>query len=716
MLVSGGFVYALDSDGIAVVTMDMPGQAVNTMNETYCDYMDETLNSIKADRDKLKGVIITSAKKTFFAGGDINKILEQKQLEAWDGAFELNMRLKKQLNELEALGVPVVAAINGAAMGGGFEICLACHYRIALELEAVVGLPEVSLGLLPAAGGIVRSVRLLGIQRAFPLLVEGKRFKAVAALEAGLVHELASNVDDMMLKARAWILATPQAQQPWFAKHYKIPGGDGFSPANAMMLAGAPAMLRQKTRGLLPAPEAILAVMAESSCVGYEAAMMIESRYFSELLRSPESTSLINTMYFQMNEISAGASRPSGIAKNKITKVGVLGAGMMGRGIAYSTALSGTAVVLKDISIENAEKGKDYSRQILAKALARGRKTQEQVDQILGLIETTESNEDLSDCDLIIEAVFEDVELKHKLTREIEPFLKPSCIWGSNTSTLPITLLAEAFSDPARFIGLHFFSPVDKMALVEIICGEQSGDDTLAYVYDYVQQISKSPIVVNDGRGFYTSRVFGSFCDEGLHLLSEGVNPAIIENIAKAAGMPVGPLSVMDEVEIELMRKVGDTNLELDRRLDQDFHSVHAKLQDLSKEMCELGRTGRGTGKGFYDYAADGSKSLWLGLAEKFGGTEVIPTEDIRDRLMFRQVIETIDCMRRGVLESARDANIGSIFGWGFPAHTGGTFQFIDWFGGEDAFAARAAQLEASYGSRFSLPESLVAIKAALDK
>lgn len=717
MTTNSGFKYELDSDGIAVVTMDMPGQSVNTMNDAYCDYMDESLAQIKADLGQLKGIVIASAKKTFFAGGDINKIMQDKKEQAWERAFELNMRLKRQLNELESIGVPVVAAINGAAMGGGFEICLACHYRIAIDDRNVaVGLPEVSLGLLPAAGGVVRSVRLLGIQNAFPLLIEGKRFSAPEAQKAGLIHELATDAADMMQRAKAWIVANPTAQQPWFDKKYKIPGGEAYTPSNAMMLAGAPAMLHQKTRSLLPAPAAILSVMAESSRVGYQAAMMIESRYFSELLRSPESTSLISTMYFQMNEIAAGASRPQHIEKKKVAKVGVLGAGMMGRGIAYSSALSGMDVVLKDISIENAEKGKDYSRKLLDKQLARGKKTQDQVDQILARIQPSERNEDLSDCDLIIEAVFEDLTLKHKLTKEIEPFLKPACIWGSNTSTLPITLLADAFSDPSRFIGVHFFSPVDKMPLVEVICGEKTGESALAFIYDYVQQIRKSPIVVNDGRGFYTSRVFGCFCDEGLHLLSEGVNPAMIENIAKGAGMPVGPLSVMDEVEIELMRKVGVTNLELDKQQGEDFHAVHSQLQDMSMRMCELGRSGRVSGKGFYDYFDDGSKSLWAGLADMFDGNTEMAVDDIRDRIMFRQVVETLGCIDRGVLTSSRDANIGSLFGWGFPTHTGGAYHFIEWFGGDDAFETRAAELAAKYGSRFALPAPLAEIKAKLNE
>ncbi len=707
------FNYEIDNDGIAIVTMDMPG-SVNKMNRDYIEFMADTIEKIKADQDKLKGVIFASAKKTFFAGGDIATILQDKEEKAWDRAFKLNMVLKEQLNELEALPVPKVAAINGAAMGGGFEICLACNYRIGLVDKAVVGLPEVSLGLLPGAGGVVRSVRMLGLQATFPLLVEGKSYKADAALEAGLINETADSVDDMMTKAKAWLLANPEAKQPWLEKGYKIPGGDAYKPHNAMMLAGAPAMVTQKTKGLLPAPGAALAVMAESTTCGYHAAMLIESRYFSELLQSPECGSLIKTMYYQMNEITAGKSRPADIEPKVCKQVGVLGAGMMGRGIAYAAAMAGVEVVLKDISVENAEAGKNYTRQLLDKRIAKGRMTEEQRDDVLGLIKVTASNEDLKDCDLIIEAVFENLELKHQITRELEPFLKPGCVWGTNTSTLPITLLAEGFSDPARFIGTHFFSPVDKMQLVEIIRGKDTDDTTLAVAYDFVRQIRKSPIVVQDARGFYTSRVFGCFVDEGLHMLSEGVNPVILENLAKQVGMPVGPLSVMDEVEIELMRKVGVTNQELDARLGDNFYQAHSKLQTLAIEMCKLGRTGRGCGKGWYDYHQDGSKELWSGLKEMFGGDTDMPYEDIKDRLMFRQVNETLDCIHRGVLGSARDANIGSIFGWGFPVHTGGTIQFLEWFGGNEAYEARRKELVAKYGDRFELPDTLENILAKL--
>ena len=699
-----GFNYELGADGIAIVTMNMQGP-VNLMNTDYLVFMSDALDRINTDIANIKGIVLTSAKSTFFAGGDIKAILKAKESQDWDSMFEFGQQIKAQMIQLETLGVPVVAAINGAAMGGGFELCLACHYRIALA-SASVGLPEVSLGLLPGAGGVVRSVRLLGLKNSFPLLIEGKPFKAQQAQEAGLIDEVATSSEDMLEKAKAWILANPEAQQPWLKKGYSIPNGNAYARPNAIMLAGTPAMIYKKTKGLLPAPEAIIAVMAESTMCGYQAAMNIESRYFSKLLKTPESTSLIKTLYLQMNEIDAGASRPSG-EQHLIKKVGVLGAGMMGRGIAYATALTGMEVILKDLTVETAEAGKAYSKTILDKRIARGRMTADKGDEVLSRIHTTSSNEDLADCDLIIEAVFENLELKLQLCKETEPYLKDSCIWGSNTSTLPISLLAEGFSDPSRFIGVHFFSPVDKMQLVEIINGQQTSESTLAFVYDYVTKIRKKPIVVNDGRGFYTSRVFGCAVDEAIHLLTEGVDPIIMENVAKQAGMPVGMLAVMDEVDMGLMKKASKANIALDQKLGDNFHQTHTKMSDLAIEMCNIGRSGRACGKGWYDYHEDGSKSLWPELKQKYGADVALPVADIADRIMFRQVIETLTCIDSGVLKSARDANIGSIFGWGFPIHTGGTIQFIEWFGGKDKFEARRAELETKYGARFGLPKAL---------
>jgi 3-hydroxyacyl-CoA dehydrogenase/enoyl-CoA hydratase/3-hydroxybutyryl-CoA epimerase len=709
---ASGFQIEVDSDGVALVTMDMPGQAVNLMNETYAALMEQTLQQLTDDiaKGSIKGIVLTSAKKTFFAGGDIDAILRYQAEAAWDECFRALGHMKRQLLRWETLGVPTAAAINGAALGGGLEICLACHRRVALDAPPVqLGFPEVSLGLLPGAGGVVRSVRLLGLKQAIPLLMEGTRLSSAAARELGLIDDLAADVAELGQKARAWVLANAGYQQPWLRKGFQIPGGNAFAAANAGLLAMAPAVLRKKTRGLLPAPEAILAAAAEGSMTGYEAAMSIESRYFEKLIRGPEAAALIGTLYKQVNEIAARASRPAGIADSKVAKVGVLGAGMMGRGIAHACALAGIAVVLKDMTLANATHGKDQAAVLLDRAVERGRLTAQRRASALALIHPTADNADLADCDIVIEAVFEDLELKRGLTRDLAPSLKPDCIFASNTSTLPISLLAEAHHRPEQFVGLHFFSPVDRMNLVEIIRGRRTGDATLAHAYDFVQQIRKTPIVVADGRGFYTSRVFGAFCDEGVRLLEEGVDPVLIENLARQCGMPVGPLAVMDEVEISLMAKVSKTNKRLDALLGENFSSVHERMNTLAEAMVAEGRTGRAAGRGFYDYRPDGSKSIAPLWKERFGTANEIGADDIRDRLLFRQVVETLHCLRRGVVQTARDANVGSIYGWGFPMHTGGTMRLIDGYG-RQAFVARAAQLAARYGERFQVPDALDAL------
>jgi len=706
-----GFEIAVDSEGVALVTMNMSG-AVNLMNETYAGLMEQTLVELTQGiaEGRIKGIVLTSAKKTFFAGGDIDAILRYQAEASWDACFTELGLMKRQLLRWESLGVPTAAAINGAALGGGLEICLACHRRVALDAPHVqLGFPEVSLGLLPGAGGVVRSVRLLGLKQAIPLLMEGTRLQGAKAKEVGLVDELAIDAADLKQKARSWVLANAGYVQPWLRKGFKIPGGNAFAAANAGLLAVAPAVLRKKTRGLLPAPEAILAAAAEGSMTGYEAAMRIESRYFEKLIRGPESAALIGTLYKQVNEIAARASRPAGIPESKAAKVGVLGAGMMGRGIAHACALAGIAVALKDMTLANATAGKDHAAALLDRAVERGRIDAARRAAALALIHPTTENADLADCDIVIEAVFEDLELKQGLTRDLLPLLKADCIFASNTSTLPISLLALAHGRPEQFVGLHFFSPVDRMNLVEIIRGRRTSDATLAHAYDFVQQIRKTPIVVSDGRGFYTSRVFGAFCDEGVRLLEEGVDPVLIENIARQAGMPVGPLAVMDEVEISLMAKVSKTNKRLDALLGENFSSVHEHMNSLAEAMVSEGRTGRAAGKGFYDYLPDGSKSIAPLWKERFGRTTEISSDDIRDRLIFRQVVETLHCVRRGVVQSARDANVGSIYGWGFPAHTGGTMRTIEGYG-RRAFAARAAQLAARYGERFELPDEFDAL------
>ncbi|MBO6152234.1 MAG: enoyl-CoA hydratase/isomerase family protein, partial [Acinetobacter sp.] len=620
--------------------------------------------------------------------------------------FNMIEEMKAKLRYIETRGIPVVAALNGTALGGGWELALGCHHRVALnDAKAKFGLPEVTLGLLPGGGGIVRMVRLLGLQNAFPFLMEGKQFGVDKAKSLGLIHDTAENEQELLDKAIAWVKANPISQQPFDVKGYKIPGGDPKTPAVAQMLAIAPAMLRDKTKGCYPAPEAIMAAAVEGAQVDVDTALTIESRYFTYLATGQISKNMIGTFWHGLNAIKSGASRPKDIAKWKATKVGVLGAGMMGAGIAYVTASKGIQVVLKDVTLENAAKGKAYSQKLLDKKVSQGRLTAEKREQILALITATASAEDLKGCDLIIEAVFENPELKAKVTQEAESYLVDDGVMASNTSTLPITGLAKASKDASHFIGLHFFSPVDKMQLVEIIKGKNTSAETLAKAYDYVQQIGKTPIVVNDSRGFFTSRVFGTFIQEGLRLLAEGVHPAKIEMAALKAGMPVGPLAIQDEVSLTLSEHVANETRKALQAEGKDLPRSGA--DDVIETMIhQFQRKGKAAGAGFYDYPENGKKHLWEGLSHWKKDTDLSEQEMI-DRFLFVQSLDTLRCFEEGVLESVVDANVGSIFGIGFAPWTGGALQFLNQYGLEKALI-RANTLEVKYGARFKAPQLLI--------
>ena len=703
--------YEKGQDNIVVLTMDMPGQSANTMNAVYREAMGQIVERLEAEKDSIAGVILTSAKKTFFAGGDLNELIQVTKADA-PAFYQMILNIKGQLRRLETLGKPVVAAINGAALGGGWEIALACHHRIALNNSSIqLGLPEVTLGLLPGGGGVVRMVRLLGLEKALPYLAEGKKVRPDAALKAGLIHELASDQDDLLAKARTWIAANPGAAQPWDVKGYKIPGGTPSSPNVAQMLAIAPSVLRDKTKGCFPAPEKIMCAAVEGAQVDFDTAQIIEARYFTELTCGQVAKNMIGTFWFQLNEINAGGSRPQGFEPYVTKKVGVLGAGMMGAGIAYVSAAAGIEVVLKDISLEAAEKGKAYSAKLLEKKVARGQMTPEKRDAFLARIQPSAREADFDGCDLIIEAVFEDRELKAKVTAAAEAAALPGAVIASNTSTLPITGLATAVQNQDRFIGLHFFSPVDKMPLVEIIKGEHTSDETLARGFDYVMQIKKTPIVVNDSRGFFTSRVFGTFTNEGIAMLGEGVSAALIENEARKAGMPVGPLAISDEVSMSLMNHIRQQTLK-DLAAEGKSIPEHPAFAVIDLMLNEYKRPGKAAGAGFYDYPAGGKKHLWPELKARFEKSDAqISQIDVRDRILFIQAIETVRCVEEGVLKSVADANIGSIFGIGFAAWTGGALQFINQYGVQD-FVARAQYLAEQYGERF-LPPALLLEKAA---
>ncbi|TKB47771.1 3-hydroxyacyl-CoA dehydrogenase [Ferrimonas sediminicola] len=693
----------LESDGILQLVLDKPGASANLMDQAFAEDLATTVKAIETM--SYTGIILRSAKRTFFAGGDLGQIAQVTR----DGAepfFNMVESIKASLRVLETGGRPVVACIGGAALGGGWELALACHHRIALDSKGVnVGLPEVTLGLLPGGGGVARTVRIFGLQQALPLLTEGRQFSPVQALETGLVHQLAQSEQGMLQLAREYIQAHPKAAQPWDEKGYRLPGGNPGSPKVAQMLALAPAMLRKKTKGVMPAPEAILCAMVEGAQVDFDTACRIESRYFVQLVCSQQAKNLINTFWFELNAIKGGAGRPPEFAPSRVTRVGVLGAGMMGAGIAYAAASREMEVVLKDISLELAHKGKAYSEGRMAKRVERGRSSEAQARQLLERIRPTESVADLVGCELVIEAVFENRSLKAQVTREAEAVLADHALMASNTSTLPITGLAQASTRPENFIGLHFFSPVDKMPLVEIICGQQTSPESLARAYDFVLQLGKTPIVVNDSRGFFTSRVFATFTNEGIAMLAEGVAPAAIENAAWLAGFPVGPLAVSDEVSLTLMEKIrNQTEADL---AEEGITAPPRESDPVIDRMLELERAGKAVGQGFYDYPQGKKKRLWSGLGGHFPQAEVQPdVQQLKDRLLFIMAVETARCLEEGVLGHRRDADVGSIFGIGFPAWSGGAIQFIDHLGAA-AFVARADELADNHGERFRVPDGL---------
>ncbi|MEV0051686.1 3-hydroxyacyl-CoA dehydrogenase NAD-binding domain-containing protein [Saccharopolyspora shandongensis] len=703
-----------DADGIVVLTLDDPQQQANTMNERYQRSMDETLQRLEAERDNITGVVLTSAKSTFFAGGDLRELVQARPGDA-ERVAETTTGVKRQLRRLETLGVPVVAALNGTALGGGLEIALACHHRIALkDPKARFGFPEVTLGLLPGAGGVVRTVRLLGIADALlNVLLQGQRLRPEKAAEIGIVDELVDTPEQLIAAAKDWIKANPEAAQPWDRPGHKIPGGTPSNPKFAANLPAFPANLRKQLKGApLPAPRNILAAAVEGAQVDFDTALVVEGRYFVELVCGQTAKNMSKAFFFDLQHINSGGSRPAGEPEWRAKKVAVLGGGMMGAGIAYVCAKAGMQVVLKDISLAAAEKGKDYSAKLLEKAIAKGRSTQAKADELLARITPTDQVDPLTGCDLVIEAVFEDPKIKHQVYSEVQDVIDGDALIASNTSTLPITDLAEGVRRREDFIGLHFFSPVDKMPLVEIICGEHTSDRALARAFDVVQQINKTPIVVNDSRGFFTSRVIGTFVNEGVSMLAEGVHPASIEQASAQAGFPAPVLQLFDELTLTLPRKIRDETRRAVEAAGGTWTPHPAELV-LDRMVDEFDRKGRSSGAGFYDYVDGKRAGLWPGLAEHFGAAERDPSEvsltDLKERMLFVEALETVKCLDEGVLRSVPDANIGSIFGIGFPAWTGGVVQYMNGYpGGLAGFVARCRELAERYGERFEPPASLV--------
>jgi 3-hydroxyacyl-CoA dehydrogenase / enoyl-CoA hydratase / 3-hydroxybutyryl-CoA epimerase len=703
-----------DADGVVILTLDDPNQSANTMNAAYAASIRATVDRLQAERDDITGVIITSAKKTFFAGGDLNDLKRATKENAEEIATFVREG-KAVLRELETLGKPVVAAINGAALGGGLEIALACHHRIVVDdPKAVVGFPEVQLGLLPGAGGVVRTVRMLGIVNALmQLLLQGQRLRPAKALEVGVVDEVVPTRDDLVPAAKQWIAANPEAQQPWDAdKKYKIPGGTPSTPALAQNLPAFPANLRKQIKGAnYPAPHHIMAAAVEGAQVDFDNASEIEGRYFVDLVTGQVSKNMIQAFFFDLQRATGDRGRPAEIEPFQPNKVVVLGAGMMGAAIAYVCAKAGLEVVLKDVDQAAADRGKGYSEKLVAKAVERGRSSQQDGDALLARITPTTDPAAAGGAELVIEAVFEDPKVKAQVFAEIEPHLAPDALLGSNTSTLPITELAGNVSRPADFIGLHFFSPVDKMPLLEIIRGEQTSDETLYRALDVAKLIKKTPIVVNDSRGFFTSRVIGTFINEGIAMLLEGVPATSIEQASSQAGYPAPVLQLSDELNLKLMRKIRNAAKEAADAASSGW-DAHPSEQVIDRMLDEFQRPGRLEGAGFYEYEDGKRTRLWPGLREAFppvGDPSQINLKDLEERMLVIESLETVKCLDEGVIESVADANIGSIMGIGFPGWTGGVLQYINGYdGGLAGFVARARELAAQYGERFEPPASLV--------
>ena len=685
------------TDGIAVLTLDNADTSMNVVSPDWLDEMTAAIAELRRD-DAVTGLVITSGKNAFMAGADLKQLVDGYETMTRADAYAFSQQATAMHRALETMGKPVVAAINGLCLGGGFELALACHGRILVDdLKAVVGLPEVNVGLLPGSGGTQRLPRIAGVKVALDLLLSGRSVKPTEALQLRIVDAL-SSADSLIETAARWLTDYPDPVRAWDVKGFTMPEARGMVlPEAAAMFTAATADVVGKAGYHLPAPAAILSCVFEGVQLPFDRALSVESKYFALLLTGPVARNIIRTTFISKQAAEKGARRPAGIGKHTIRKVGVLGAGMMGAGIALVSAQAGIAVVLIDRDQGAADKGKDYAAKALAKAVEKGTSTQDAADAVLARIMATTTYESLADADLVVEAVFEDVTIKAEVTRRAEAALPATAVFASNTSTLPITGLAEASTRPDQFIGLHFFSPVERMGLVEVIVGKQTSPATLALGLDFIAQLRKTPIVVNDSRGFYTSRVFQMLINEGAAMLSDGVAPARIENAAKAAGFPVGPLALLDEVTIDLPIKI------VDQAIEQEGSSfVPPAGMPAMYRMRDLGRTSRKAGGAFYDYPAGSPKTLWRGLAGAFPVVDEQPEqEELKTRFLYAQAMETARCLEEGVLETPEDADLGAIYGWGFPAWTGGPISYIDTVG-IAAFVREADRLAQRYGPRFA--------------
>jgi 3-hydroxyacyl-CoA dehydrogenase / enoyl-CoA hydratase / 3-hydroxybutyryl-CoA epimerase len=696
----------VDADGIALITFDVPGRSMNTLTSGVMKEIPEWVERVKTD-DAIKGAVLTSGKASgFCAGADLGDMaggmLAGGSLQdAYDAGWKLNGALRA----LETCGKPVAAAINGLALGGGLELTLACHYRVVADDNKIqLGLPEIKVGLFPGGGGTQRLTRLIGVQAAMTAMSAGSSWRPNDARGAGVVHEVVAKGSEVDA-AKAWIKGGGKAVQPWDDKGFKQPGGGPYHPAGIQNFLVGNAMLRKQSYGNYPAVLNLMKAVYEGIQVPMDAALRIETRYFIKTLMTPQAQAMIRSLFLSKQELDKGAVRPAGVPKSDPKKVTVIGAGMMGAGIAYVQALAGIETILIDRTQEDADKGKAHVADLLKKRLSRGQITQEKFDALLGSVTATTDYDLIKGSDLVIEAVFENREIKADVTKRAEAQLAPGAVFGSNTSTLPITGLAEASVRPEDFIGIHFFSPVDKMMLVEIILGEKTGEAAIAKSLDYVMKIKKTPIVVNDGRGFYTSRCFGTYVAEGMAMLEEGYAPALIDNIGRMTGMPRGPLEMHDDVALDLSVKIAkQTALDLG-----DKYQPLPGSQIVQKMVEELGRYGRKNGMGFYDYDQK-PKKIWAGLAElapvKINDSTPELVEDQKQRLLYRQAVEVARCWEEGVIDDPREADVGAILAWGFAPWTGGPITMIDQTGLK-AFVAQADDYAARYGDRFKVPQLL---------
>ena len=701
------------ADGIAVLTIDVKDRSMNVMTPAFLADLAGAVDRLATD-DSVKGAVITSAKDSFMAGADLKGLVEAFGKRNARELYAECRALQQALRRLETCGKPVAAAINGTALGGGLEICLACHYRVAAERpKAVLGLPEVQVGLMPGGGGTQRLSRLIGIEPALRLITEGRHVAPAEALKLGIVHAVVPAGEELSA-AREWVLKEGASEQPWDKEGFRFPGGAGLMhPAAVQTQMVGTALLQKQTNHNYTAPIAIMSAVYEGSVLPMDQALDIETKYFVTLLMSPVSRNMMRTLFINKGAAEKLVRRPKEPPKREVGKLGVVGAGMMGAGIAYVSAAAGMEVVLLDTTVEKANAGKEHSRVLLQQRVGKGRLATAEADAILGRIEATDSYDRLQGCELVIEAVFEDRKVKADVTAKSEAVIPEDAIFASNTSTLPITGLARASRRPAQFIGIHFFSPVEKMPLVEVIVGEATGDAAVAQALDYVQQLRKTPIVVNDSRGFYTSRVFSVYSREGMTMLAEGIAPALIENVAKHAGMPVGPLAVTDEVSLELSYHILQ---QTKADLGEGYVATPAD-RVLRLFVEELGRKGKRSGAGSYEYgtkeAPGRKKRLWPGLKNHFPPADVQPDSgEVRKRLLYVQAIETARCLEENVVTHPADADIGSVLGWGFPPYTGGTVSFIE-TEGLKSFVAEADRLAEKHGNRFKVPEGLRAMAAS---